>query len=40
MTKACLRVGFWRGGEWKKGLWRGKFLFGNFKKIRKGFGGV
>jgi len=28
-----------RDGKERKGLWRGKPLFGSFKKIGKGFGG-
>jgi len=30
---------FGRERKGRKGLWRGKLLFGSFKKIRKDFGG-
>jgi hypothetical protein len=32
-------LGFGGEGKGRKGLGRGKPLFGSFKKIRKGFGG-
>jgi len=33
-------LGFGGDGKGMKGLWRGKPLFGSFKKIGKGFWGV
>jgi len=33
-------LGFGGEGKGRKDLWRGKPLFGSFKKIGKGFGGV
>lgn len=38
-SRLCLQLGFGGEGKGRKGLWRGKLLFGSFKKIGKGFGG-